>query len=143
VRERGIIADMARAVPQMASGSTLLLDGECPYIGPAVVFETFWDLQGVLRIIHHDQTLRANVVTPKLEVTDQAVTTWLTTPSATSSYPYANGLVVYNRAFDVAVPIANAAEMRAYLARYNPDRGEHCPFGWTGNGVTILPRPLS
>ena len=31
--------------------------------------------------------------------------------------------------------------MNAYLARYNPGRNDGCPFGWPGNGVTILPRP--
>jgi hypothetical protein len=141
-RERAIIADLQRSVPTLAPNSALLLDGECPYLGPAVVFESDWDLTGVLRILHHDPSLRANVVTPRLEVHERAVTTWLTTPAATISYPYASGLIVYNHAHDLVVPIGSASDMNEYLARYNPDRGESCPFGWSGNGVTILPRPL-
>ena len=141
-RETAIVADLGRAVPRMAAGSALLLDGECPYLGPAVVFESDWDLRGVVRLMHQDRSLDANIVTPHLEVGDRAVTTWLTTPDQVAVYPYANGLVVYNRAFDVVVPIRSAGEMSAYLARYNPDRGASCPFGWSGNGVTILPRPL-
>jgi hypothetical protein len=142
VRERAIVADLQRSVPTLAPGSALLLDGECPYIGPAVVFESDWDLQGVLRLLHHDPSLRANVVTPRLEVHDDTVTTWLTVPSATTAYPYASGLVVYNRPQNLVVPIESAADMNEYLARHNPDRGDGCPFGWSGNGVTILPRPL-
>jgi hypothetical protein len=127
----------------MAPGSALLLDGECPYIGPAIVFESDWDLQGVMRLLQHDPTLRANVVTPRLEVHERAVTSWLTVPAASVEYPYADGLFVYNRPLNLVVPIESAANMNDYLARYNPGRGDACPFGWPGNGVTILPRPLS
>jgi hypothetical protein len=141
-RERIILADLQRAAPVMAPNSTLLLDGECPYLGPAVVFESDWDLAGALRLLYHDPSLHANIVTPRLEVHERAVTTWLTTPAATMSYPYASGLIVYNHAHDLVVPIGSASDMNEYLAHYNPDRGEGCPFGWSGNGVTILPRPL-
>jgi hypothetical protein len=37
-RQVETIADIQRAVPTMKPGSALLLDGECPYIGPGTVF---------------------------------------------------------------------------------------------------------
>lgn len=63
--------------------------------------------------------------------------------TASVTYPYASGLVVYNRPLNLVVPIESAADMHNYLARYSPGRGDTCPLGWSGNGVTILPRPLS
>ena len=67
----------------------------------------------------------------------------LTVPAASIAYTYASELVVYNRPRNLVVPIESAADMTEYLARYNPGRGDACPFGWPGNGVTILPRPRS
>ena len=50
-QETAILADVQRAVPPSAPGSTLLLDGECPYVGPAVVFDSDWDLAGSVRLM--------------------------------------------------------------------------------------------
>ena len=57
-------------------------------------------------------------------------------------YRYEDGLVVYNHRSGVVVPIHDAGEMERYLDRYNHTRDNGCPFGWPGNGETILPRPL-
>jgi hypothetical protein len=141
-RETAIIEDLRRAVPMLPSGSTLLLDGECAYIGPAIVFESSWDLAGVVRLLYQDRTLRADIVSARLEIDASEVWTWLSVPADHFSYPYANGILIYNRLHGVVVPIRDAGEMERYLERYNRTRDNGCPFGWPGNGVTILPRPL-
>ena len=38
--ERRILADIRQHFPSLPANSTLILDGSCPYIGPAVVFES-------------------------------------------------------------------------------------------------------
>ena len=64
----------------MPSGTTLILDGVCPFSGPAVVFETDWDLRGALQAMHGDKTILADVVGPYMRVTDEG--------SVTSAYGY-------------------------------------------------------
>ena len=42
--EQRVLASTQQRFPAMPPNSTLLLDGVCPYAGPAVVFEANWDL---------------------------------------------------------------------------------------------------
>jgi hypothetical protein len=141
-RELAIVEGIRTSVPTMAPGSALLLDGECAYHGPAIVFESSWDLRGVVRLFYQDPSLKADVVSARLDVHEQGVTTWLEKPNETFAYRYADGLLVYNHRDGVVVPIRDAGEMERYLDRDNRARDNGCPFGWPGNGVTILPRPL-
>src|SRR5262245_32680684 len=67
-REERILADIRLALPDLPREATLILDGVCPYSGPAVVFDSSWDLAGALRIVYRDFTIRADVVTPNLTV---------------------------------------------------------------------------
>jgi hypothetical protein len=64
-----ILNRIATLLPSGSNGSTLLIGGFCPYIGPAIVFEAFWDITGALRIRFNDPKLSADVVssTFKLE----------------------------------------------------------------------------
>ena len=49
--ERTVLANLRERVPSLPPGSTLLLSGTCPYIGPAIVFEADWDLAGALQVL--------------------------------------------------------------------------------------------
>ena len=74
------MGDLRKEFPEMPSGTTLILDGVCPFSGPAVVFETDWDLRGALQAMHGDKTILADVVGPYMRVTDEG--------SVTSAYGY-------------------------------------------------------
>ncbi len=50
VEQQRLIAQLRSDVPALPPYSTLLLDGVCPYRGPGTVFETDWDVSGMLQL---------------------------------------------------------------------------------------------
>ncbi|MCI0528150.1 MAG: hypothetical protein L0Y56_11995, partial [Nitrospira sp.] len=72
-QQQEVLADIRQKFPTLPAWSTLLLDGVCPYIGPAVVFESNQDLSGALHRFYQDRTLRGNVVTPNLKIREDGL----------------------------------------------------------------------
>jgi hypothetical protein len=134
-REGEVLAAVERRFPRLAPGTSLLLDGVCPYIGPAIVFESPWDLRGALWVRYRDPSLRADVVTPNLTVGDDGIHTLLYGDEAI--YPYER-LVIFNYRTGSALPIPNADAARRYFAEDNPDRTNGCPPGRAGHGVRVF-----
>lgn len=73
VRQQQVLTSLKTRLPMPPVPFTLLLDGVCPYIGPAPVFETWWDLSGALRILYQNPQLKADVVTNKMRVGEEGV----------------------------------------------------------------------
>jgi hypothetical protein len=138
-RENVVLADIREHVRSLPAGSTLILDGVCPYDGPAIVFESNWDLAGALQLSYQDPALRADVVTPNLSVTDRGLTTLLY-GHLSANYPYGNTLVLYNFEQKKLYPLADAESARRYFQEINPDRRNGCPEGMAGKGIEIYSR---
>jgi hypothetical protein len=132
--ERTVLAGIRQRFPTLPPHSTLILDGVCPYIGPAIVFESNWDLAGALQAIYRDETLRADVVTPRLVVGDDAITT--TIYQQPTRYPYGKALFVYHAGSGAVQPLRDAASARAYFATSTGARS--CPPGQEGIGVGLF-----
>jgi hypothetical protein len=133
--ERAVLTSIRRDIPAMPPGSTLILDGVCPYIGPGIVFESNWDLEGALRTIYRDPTLHADVVTPRMAVGDDCLSTRIY--GSIKRYPYER-LMIYHPGRRSALWIANAGEARHYFSMFNPDLTSGCPPGFEGHGVSIF-----
>jgi len=123
-----VLSAIRRAVPALPPGATLLLEGECSYIGPAIVFESSWDLRGALWLLYRDSTIRADIVAPRLKVASDGVHV------LANVYPY-DRLTIFDMRRQVADPIPNEAAAEAHFARFNPDRSSGCPRGRFGEGV--------
>jgi hypothetical protein len=134
-QEQQLLARVRQSLPTVASHTTVLLDGFCPYVGPAIVFEAPWDLRGALWAMYRDSTLRADVVSPRLRVEPDSIVTRIY--GEDSSYPYA-GLLVLNARLGAVYPIADATGARAYFAEHNPDLSSGCPPGHPGHGVRVF-----
>jgi hypothetical protein len=134
-REQTVLARIQEDVPPLPKNGVLLLDGSCPYIGPAVVFESSWDLQGALAVARRDYTLRADVVTPALQIDEAGVTTWIY--NKPTRYPYGD-LFVYDLSRRTVSRLRDFASARAYFAYDSPNRGDACPAGEPGKGVPIF-----
>ena len=132
--EERVLTRIRQRFPTLPPHSTLLLDGICPYAGPAIVFESNWDLAGALQVFYHDATLVADVVTPRLTVGDDAVTT--TIYQQRTKYRFGPGLFVYHAGTDVVQPLTDAAKARAYFA--TSTMGRSCPAGKEGVGVDLF-----
>jgi hypothetical protein len=126
-REGMVLAAIRNHFPALPEGSTLILDGICPTVGPAIIFASGWDLTGALRLMYRDRSLRANVVPglerqgdlvqkgdainnlqnqpPKLKVTPDGIE--MNTSGHPAEYPYGPGLFIYNIAQDMDIRIAD------------------------------------
>lgn len=135
--ELAILSEIRQRFPTLPPETTLLLDGVCPYRGPAIVFESNWDLASLLRLSYRDWSLRADVVTPNLTVTEEGISTSLYHGSIKALYPY-DGLFVYHRVRKTSHPLPDAEAARAYFAKLNPGRDSGCPRGREGHGVPVF-----
>ncbi|HVZ67507.1 MAG TPA: glycosyltransferase [Patescibacteria group bacterium] len=129
-----VLADIHKEFPTVNNKSTILLDGVCPYVGPAPVFEADWDLKGALET-YYLKPLNADIVTPRLKVKDNSITTTIYT--FTTSYPYKN-MYIYNYKTKQIFKINDADDAHAYFNTYNNDLNNGCPNAEAGKGVAIF-----
>jgi hypothetical protein len=134
-KEKAILAEIRKQFPTLPAGSGLILDGICPYEGPAIVFESSWDLAGALMVIYQDTTLEADVVTPVLQVREDGLYTRLY--DTEHRYPY-DKLSLYNYAQKKIFKIRNSEDARRYFQENNPDLNTDCPVGHEGHGVPVF-----
>lgn len=87
-----VLADVHAAFPVLPSGSTLLLDGVSPYVGPAHVFASHWDLRGALLVHHRDPSLDAGVTSANVAVDEQGIETRVSRWEV--RYPYGSDLLL-------------------------------------------------
>jgi hypothetical protein len=137
-QQRAIVAAVRDQYPVIPAGSVLLLDGACPYAGPAQVFESAWDFASALTVTYGDPTIRADIVTPRLTVEPSHIATVIY-GSIRKQYPYGSDLLVYDYRRDVSAVLGDYAAAKAYFERANPDRSGGCPPGREGFGVRLLP----
>lgn len=137
LRQREILADLRQQFPTLREESTVILDGVCPYVGPAVVFESNWDLAGAIGMLYGDHSLRADVVTPRLSVDDTGLTTDIYGGNR-SHYPYGDRLFVYHAGRREAHRLTDAEVARRYFDTVSPEFGAGCPPGEPGFGVAVL-----
>jgi len=134
-REREVLGSIRRTFATLPSNNTLILDGVCRYVGPAIVFESSWDLQGALRLFYRDSTLRADVVSPDLRVEQDGLHTVIY--GEDSKYPYER-LTVFNEPDRAAYRIPDEATARSYFAQHSDVRAGGCPPGRAGHGVQVF-----
>ena len=120
------------ALPKLESGTDFILDGVCPYIGPAIVFESNWDLAGALRIIYRDRTLRADVTTGDLSIGEDGLRTHLFLKSY--FHPYGDNLLLFDYSKRIVHRLTDVGIARSYLSER-----VRCPAGAAGRGALILP----
>jgi hypothetical protein len=130
-----ILSDIRSHISAIPAGTTLIMDGVCPYDGPAPVFEASWDLSAALSILYGHAGIGANIVTRSLKVEPNG----LIIPSGgrLATYPFGQ-LFVYHfgRKTSYALPDASAAQ--SYFNNISTDRASRCPADFYGNGVDVL-----
>jgi len=126
-QQQEILTDIRDHVPTLPAGSTLILDGTCSYIGPGIVFESAWDLRGALRIICGDANLQADVVSPRLTIGEQGLSTYIYSPTYyTKNYPYHEKLFLYNFGRKEIYQLKDAATAQHYFQTLSQNHGNVC-----------------
>jgi hypothetical protein len=130
--ERAVLRDIRAQLPPPARGSTILLEGVCPYVGPAIVFESSWDLAGALQVMYRDPTLKADVTTNRLHVGDKSISTVIYgVIRATYSY---ERLLLFDFERKSVREIDDARSLRRHLDGQN----HRCTRGEPGVGVPLF-----
>jgi hypothetical protein len=134
-RQRAILADIRRELPQTPADITVILDGTCPEIGPAVVFVSTSDLTGALKTSYREPSVEGGVVRDELffgRAQARITNTFLGSVSSVLVYPYEPDLYVYNGSSRRLYPLRSADEAARY--RDHVYRPPACPrlrsFAW-------------
>jgi hypothetical protein len=135
-QEQIVLQVIYNTFPQLAPSSIVLLDGVCPYDGPAIVFESSWDLARALGRHYHDLTIQANVVTSKLQVETDGISTFLY--NRRTRYPYGKEMFVYRFDQGSTYPLPNAEAAHEYFETIRPAFENRCPPGEEGLGSPIF-----
>jgi hypothetical protein len=101
----------------LPTNSTVILDSVCPYFGPAVVFETSWDVGGALTLALN-RPLAGDAVSSRMSVTAKGLQTSIY--KEPSFYPYGPGLYIYSPSTHQVVQLRDAATAARYFAHRPP-----------------------
>jgi hypothetical protein len=127
-----VLHDIRQTIPTLRSGTTVLLSGVCPYVGPAIVFESPWDFAGALRLAYGDPTLRGDVPKGPTAAEVEGVRTQIY--DRASLYRYGPDLLLFDHRQRTAVALTRPDVARAHLAQ-----AAGCPAGAEGRGTAMLP----
>jgi hypothetical protein len=116
-----------RGVP---AGSTVILDGICPYHGPAILFEANWDVAGALTLALA-RPLNGDLVSPRMSVSRTGLITSIYREP--SFYPYGPRLFIYDPTLHSVVGLSDAAVAAHYFRNRAPAA---CP-GFVARGVAV------
>lgn len=131
-RQEQILSKITSILPEQLDGNTLLIDGFCPYYGPAPLFEAPWDMAGALRVRLHNPRLRADITALNLNIGTDGIHTEIY--GFETIYPYGRDLMVVDLSNNTVTNLSNlkAAE-HLFDARQN-----NCPPAQPGVGVRIF-----
>jgi hypothetical protein len=133
--QKEILSDIQDHVPAIPAGASLILDGVCPYYGPAPVFNATWDLSGALSLVYGHLGVEANIVTQSITVEQNG----LSVPASADRviYPFGNLYVYhYGRKTNYVLPDAQTAQ--TYFDEMSSDREYRCLPDDDGNGVDVM-----
>jgi hypothetical protein len=111
--QQGVIAAVRQHFPSLPDGSTLLLDGVCSYIGPGIVFETDWDVGGMLKMYYHSTELSGDIVRDNIEVKEEGL--YIKIYDQKQYYSYNEKLLIYNFEEKKSYQLINAEAARHYF----------------------------
>jgi hypothetical protein len=131
-RQLEVVANIRQALPALAPRTTVILAGVCPYLGPAIVFESSWDLAGALQVVYRDRSLRADVTTGRFSMHDDGLRTRIYGDSR--FYRYGQDLLLFDDRRETVFPVTDRSVATAHLSE-----PAGCPEGIAGGGALALP----
>lgn len=132
-QQQAILKDIHEHLPLLPAGSTLILDGTCPEVGPAPVFQSAKDLAGALVISYGDPSLYAIAVTPDLTIGETGIIMRSLSGKDYGTYPYTERLLLYNYEQKLIYRLVDAGAAHSYFELLRPEHP--CPpgFAWGWN----------
>ncbi len=135
-RQTQVMASLRQLAPTLPPGTNLLLDGVCPYVGPAPVFETWWDTTGALQMLYQDRAMAGDVVTRRVSLREDGVYTRIY-GDLRGPYPYEK-LVVFNVQQGRLESLPGPFAARRYFELNNPTGEGNCRPSLEGVGEALF-----
>lgn len=130
-KQQHAVLDAIRSqIMHLEPGTTVLLDGVCPYIGPAPVFESSLDFTGALTVFSPRGSLKGDVLKNHTNFSAAGVRTRWYWPN---TYAYGEKLLVYDYANNELYPLLSSSARRP-----SPLEGCVCRDELQGLGVKIF-----
>ncbi len=129
-----IFADIVSAVPAPDPGTTILLEGECPYLGAAPIYPSAYGLSDRLRLHYRMPSPLADAVTPGTQVAAQGLT--IREFGSDTLYPYGR-LLIYDRPAHRVVPLRTRADATAWFAAHPAKSSTPCTYR-EGGGTSLF-----
>ena len=108
-QQRAVLDGLRSQIMHLEPGTTLLLDGVCPYVGPAPVFESSLDFTGALTVLYPDRLLKGDVLKNHTRFSPAEVRTAWYWPN---TYAYGEKLLIYNHAKKELYPLPHSSARR-------------------------------
>lgn len=136
-RQQAVLDGLVAVLPAPPPGATILMDGVCPFAGPAPVFAAWWDVGGAIQLRYGRPDLRGDLVTPRMRVTEDGITT---TVYGRTIGPYAYaGLLAYDHPGKRVVPLAGPLAATRWFGTVSAPGLAACPrSSGEGSGVPVL-----
>jgi hypothetical protein len=134
--ELEVLDKMQRVLPRPRSGTTLILYGACPYVGPAIVFESPWDFAGARKVLYRDFTLAGDVLDDtrpgRFGITEEGL--WTRLYGESRFYRFGPDLLLFDYRAGEVRPLVDRASAVTGLSEPTG-----CPRGVEGGGTVSLP----
>jgi hypothetical protein len=121
-RQHALVSGLQQVDGSLAASSTVILDGVCTELGPAVVFADQWDFRGALQLAYHDPSISADVAAEGLQAGPRGIALEMTFlgRSFTRTYPYSRDLLVYDAPRRRLYHLQNRGDAARYLTQSRP-----------------------
>lgn len=136
-RQREVIESVRLHYPTLPDSAIVLLDGFCPYVGPAPVFATDWDVKGMLEIEYGERSLNGDVIKPNTEVLDGGIRTTLF-DDWIRSYSYGEKLYVLHVGTGRIAVLGDEAAARNWFRTVSVPRRPACRPWTDGDGSEVF-----
>jgi hypothetical protein len=135
-KQQQVLSAIEDRLPSISSQATLIVDGVCPYHGPAIVFESDWDLTGALRIAYDDRAVRGDVVQSDTRLEPRGLRNRIYIVE--TFHPFAADLLLFDVRDGEVVSMPDATVARRHLESSIAQWTERCLPGREGRGVPVL-----
>jgi hypothetical protein len=136
-KERMVLEEIQEALPVLPPHGTLIIHKMCPYVGPAIVYESSFDLASALQLTYGDPTLKADVATDRLVIGQDGLRTQFY--GFRSMYPYSRRLLLYDHGEKRVASLTDVQAATRYLGAHGSESSMSCPQGDPGRGALVLP----
>jgi hypothetical protein len=131
-----VVGALLRHVPAPAERTVILLDGVCPFHGPAPIFVTSWDVTGMLHRVYGDRSVRGDVLKPTSELLPDGVRTILF-DDVINVYGYGERLIAFHVETGVATVLRDRQTADDYMMGASAPARPQCAPHTDGDGAAI------